>query len=538
MMICGRLHKRRLFLRWSVLLSLAFPVSGRSVAGDTHPGSFSIENPRYQSMVVARVGSHQITAQEFLLNYAFGPAFPKREKQSKTEYLKYMIYEKLLALDGYRHQIDKTEDARLSLAEMQGDLATEELYKHDILSKIHVTEKAIQLGISQDHVSCSVRWIYTRTPEEMEGALVGLAHGISFDSLYRLQFRDTSVKADDRSMVMSRFRIGMHNPQLARVLDTLHIHHLSAPIQTPDGYYLVYLADAERDVMVNQSEEIKQHEDVKRALIQHLADSLSDRYVQKLVTDHHPSIERRTIDILHAHFAKVMLSASDFDSWRLVPRLLDRWGPVEYERVDPSLVLVTSRGIKFTSGDFLNWYRAREVNLKFTLTTPEAMFASLEGYVWQMVRDRLLTVRAYQRGYQHLPRVKEQLAWWKDKIVYNIIKAGLEDSIHPTNTALQEYYREHERDFRDTSGVVIPFNNAKEDVLRAWFSFELTKATVHRVLKLKEEYHISINDQILDQLTVDSENDPRAIDVYVAKPGGIFPRPAFPTIDYSWQTWN
>jgi len=43
---------------------------------------------------------------------------------------------------------------------------------------------------------------------------------------------------------------------------------------------------------------------------------------------------------------------------------------------------------------------------------------------------------------------------------------------------------------------------------------------------------------VLNKLPVDLENDPRAIDVYIAKPRGIFPRPAFPTIDYDWQTWN
>jgi hypothetical protein len=37
---------------------------------------------------------------------------------------------------------------------------------------------------------------------------------------------------------------------------------------------------------------------------------------------------------------------------------------------------------------------------------------------------------------------------------------------------------------------------------------------------------------------VENENDPKAIDVYIAKTRGTFPHPAFPTIDYDWQTWQ
>jgi len=537
-MVCGRSGKRGKVVRWACVFFIIHASHFSSVAGGKHPRSYSIENPRYQSIVIARVGSHRITAREFLLSYAFGPAFPKREKHSRAEYLNYMIYEKLLALDGYKHRVDTTEDARLSLAEMEGDLATEELYKHDVLSKVRVSEKAIQLGISQERQTCTVKWLYTKSRSMLQTLNDELAVGVSFDSLFRLQFVDTTVKVDDRSMELSRFRIGMRNPQLARILDTLPVHHVSAPLQTPDGYYIVYLEDAERDVMLNESENTKLHEDVKRALVQHLADSLSDRYVGHVMAEHHPTIERGTLDILQVHFAKIMLSPAQFDGWELVSRLIERWGPVQYENVDPALVLVRAGRIIFTAGDFLNWYRAREENLKFTLSTPEGMFASLESCVWQMVRDRLLTQMAFKRGFQHAGRVKEQLAWWKDKIVYNILKAQMEDALHPSDTSLQSYYREHQKDFRDTSGAIIPFARAKDDVLRSWFAFETTKATVHRVLKLKEEYHIEIDDRRLEQLTVDTENDPRAIDVYVTKPGGIFPRPAFPTIDYSWQTWN
>jgi hypothetical protein len=56
--------------------------------------------------------------------------------------------------------------------------------------------------------------------------------------------------------------------------------------------------------------------------------------------------------------------------------------------------------------------------------------------------------------------------------------------------------------------------------------------------ELKNRYPVSIDEAALQRVPVDAEQDPRAIDVFVAKKGGTFPRPAYPTIDAFWQTWQ
>ena len=57
--------------------------------------------------IVASIGSINISAEEYIYSYEHGPAFVKRKTDSKNRYLKYMIYEKLLALDGYSRNLDK-----------------------------------------------------------------------------------------------------------------------------------------------------------------------------------------------------------------------------------------------------------------------------------------------------------------------------------------------------------------------------------------------------------------------------------------------
>ncbi len=498
------------------------------------PTGFSFDDPKYNSLVVAHVGHRAITAQEFLLNYAFGPSFAKREEHSKRRYLDFMVYEKLLALDGYAHGVDTTDAARQALAEVTADLATEELYRDDVLSKVSVTEEAIGRGVQQDRLTLSIQWLYARAAGEIAVQLESLRRGVPFDSLFARQLRD-GVGMDDRSMKLSAFKLHMRNPALAAVVDTLRAGNVSASIAAPDGFYIVKIMDVSTNPIMTSSEEAKLRDEVRRALIEHIADSLSDLYVERTMVGHHPTILRRPFDRLHAHLAKTILPESTFAAWNLSKRLRDRWGS---DSLDERQQVVDVDGSGYTIRDFLRWYHAREQNLHLNPASPELLFSSLERLMWVMVRDKLLTERAHKRGLDRREIVKRQTQWWKDKIVYKLVRTALADSIQCDEAALRAYYAEHRKHYRSGKGEELSFERARDGVLRDLVSYELTKRSVHKILKLKEEYHVTVNESVLNNLYVDTENNPRAIDVYAMKKGGIFPRPAFPTIDEEWQQWN
>jgi hypothetical protein len=500
---------------------------------------FSLEDPKYKSVIVAGVGNRAITAQEFLFSYEFGPAFTKRESDSRHHYLNFMVYEKLLALEGYERRLDTSGEARQTLAEFEGDLATEELYKDDIRSKIRIPESDIHRGIRKEREQLSVRWLYAWRKGRLDSLYGQLRSGVSFDSLFNAQLTD-SVKADDRSMETTLFKIERKNPALAAVLDTMSAHSLSSPIPTPDGYYLVMLVNRWTNPLVTESEGIRLHSDVERAMVEQKSDSLSDLYIKRMMEGRHPVIIRKSFDILQTYLAELVLGPKKFSEWNLAERLSDRWGalefrdPISFER--QALAELSTR--KFTARNFLNWYHAREYNLRLNSSSPQAFFLSLEAMVWRMVRDRLLTDRAIGRHLQHRENVRKQLQWWRDKIVYKLVRAGISDSIQSGDPLLRNYYDAHRRDYRGKQGDTLSFEKAKDDVQRDFYSFEMTKRLLHRLLRLKEKYKVVVREDNLKGLPIEDEFDPRAIDVYGVKKGGTFPRPAFPSIDYEWQAFS
>jgi hypothetical protein len=490
-------------------------------------------------VIVAKVGKRPITAQEYLLNYEFGPAFPKREKDARHRYLNFMIYEKLLALDGYERGLGTSAETRLAVAEFEGDLATEELYKDDVRSKVRVPEREIGIGMQRAGIHLTLRWLYAPGKGRADTVQALLRRGVSFDSLFAREAPDSAMR-DARSMETTLFKLHQNNPALAAVVDTLSFRSTSLPVAAPDGYYFVEITDRWSNAIMTESEQAKVHSDVERALVEQKSDSLSDDYIRRLMKGRHPVIVRKPFDIIETHLAEIVLGEKKFTDWNLAGRLAQRWGAVDFHDLEPigkqPLVELSSRN--FTVKDFLNWYHAREYNLHLSSSSPQAFFLSLEEIVLRMVRDKLLVERAHRRRLQDREPVKKQVQWWKDKIVYRLVRAGIADSIRWSDSLLRAYYADHRRDYRNAKGDTIAFEEAKDSLLADYYSGELTKRLLHRLLALKGKYGVTINEPELKNLPLEDEFDPRAIDVYTVKKGGTFPRPAFPSIDYEWQAWT
>jgi hypothetical protein len=155
-----------------------------------------------------------------------------------------------------------------------------------------------------------------------------------------------------------------------------------------------------------------------------------------------------------------------------------------------------------------------------------------------MVRDGLLIEQALKRGLEKRESVQTQKVWWEEKALYALEKRRLADSIALDNAKLLDYFRLHRRSYRGVNGDTLSFEAAREQVRNDWYTAEITRRLLHRLIVLRKKYPVQIDDDTLRSLPVENENDARAIDIYFTKSGGTFPHPAFPTIDYDWQAWQ
>jgi PPIC-type PPIASE domain len=530
------------FSRIVVLLSFATlnALAGFAAAAENdRPERDKLVPAGMDTVVVARVGNLDITAEEFLLSYEFGPAFVKKRDNAKERHLNFMIYEKLMALDGYGRGFAKDRQVTSTLKEFEGDLATEELYRDDVLSQVSVTPKEIDEALAKERIHLELKWLFASQQETLNNYLAQLAKGAPFDALFKAQL-DDSVSASDRSLETTKFRLEDQNPEIARAVDKLPFGDVSPPIEAPDGFYLVQVTNAWTNPVMTETERIKLQNDLERALSKRKADALSDQYVDKMLRERNPVIVRRTFNALRAIIGKSILPPEKYKEWNLTKMLMSEAGPLDSLNINKyrSETLVRLTEQNFLLEDFWAWYQARRTYIRFNTTSASALSASLQQMVWRSVRDKLLTARAFERGLQNRPSVQKQKQWWQEKIVYARAKEEILKSINITEEQAQRYYEARSRQYRDRHGKIRPYDQVKERVRQDCYAEEMTKSLLHYINMLKSKYPVSINHAALDALPVSAEAEPKAIDIIVAKKGGTFPRPGFPTIDFDWKLWE
>jgi hypothetical protein len=433
-----------------------------------------------------------------------------------------MINEKLLALDGYSRGVDKNDDVESILKDFENDIATEEMFKVDILSKIGISDGEIDTVITQKQLELDIRWLYAETGGELNKFTDALASGISFDSLYLLQFKD-SIYLDDRSMKINRFQLGKKNPELAAIIDTLPVGQVTEPIKASDGWYIFFLDNIMQNVILTESELMRLQQESINALKKKKMDQLSDEYVNQLLLENNPVIKRQSFNVLRSFIGIYILTKELYNDWELSGKLDEALKElnVTKDNVGQSvLVVMNERNV--TLNDFLNWFRNRSQYIKFNKTNLQSFSSSVESLIWRMVRDKLLTGQAYERSFQQTESVKKQSKWWKDKIVYSVVKKDIVESVE---------LKEEEVRYNSVDSLDVKSNEEK-------IITEIIRRLLLKINELKMEYDININEDVLEKINVSEENNPKVIDFYTVKKGGLIPRTPYPTIDFEWINWE
>ncbi len=500
-----------LFLGTSIIVSYPLGMQKRSKRFSSLPGE----------KVVASVGELKITAEEFKKGYEYGPAFYKREKNSKEVYLKYLINEKLLALDGYNRRVDTVKQVTDLFRAFHEDLITEELFGDEIFDKIKITDAEIDSVITQKQLEVDIKWLYTPDKGEAMGYVTMLGKGADFNSLFYKQFADSSL-LNDRQLKSNFYQLKMKNPVVAKIIDTLKVGKVSLPVHVQDGWYLIKLENLSRNLIVTESERNKLRNESIEAAKMNKMNFLSDRYVNKLMNDAKPVIRKDEFDVLLSYIGNYILPKKKFEEWDLAGKLdstLSRLQIKDKEKI-AGLTLVDLKNGSVTLAELLDWFWARDQYVKLNEKNFISYSISLKEMIWRMVRDKLLVAEANKKNLSERKSVREVEKWWRDKIVYSYVRNELTNAVLLENKELSRVKKDSEK------------NNA------GLLSTELSKKILHTVNSIRQKEHVMINKGVLSAVNVRDENDLHAIELYIVKRGGLIPRTPYPTIDNDWKSWE
>jgi len=394
------------------------------------------------------------------------------------------------------------------------------MFQKEIATKVIINDSEIDKVINKKQTEYQIRWIYSDDNATIANYYKQIVKGSSFDSLFNIQLND-SVFLDDRQLTSSLFNIYLKNPIFAQIIDTLKPGVTSNPIHTNDGWYIIKIDNIWKSLITNQTEYEKLKYESEQAITKSKLDVLSDEYVKNLFMSENPIIKRDAFNLLRSYLGKFILTPEKYSEWELDEKLDVALNNLELKRGEeyPGLTLIECKTNNISLDEFIIWYRVREQNVKFIKDDLIGFSKSLEDLVWLMVRDKLITYQAFQKGYNKSDWVIKQAGWWKDKICYSAYRNELANSV-------------------TLNSEEIKLADAKSKSQSELLNEKLSKKILYKVLELKKKYKITVNEKVLDNIKVSSENDKKAIDMYIVKRGNLIPRLAFPTIDSDWASWE
>ncbi len=494
-------------------------------------GSLKAQN---DSSIVATVGSYQITSDDLLTSYEFGPAFVKRRHDNLREHLKYMIYERLLAMEAERNGLQTSAFVQERIKALEEDGALEQLYRKDILSQVKLSEEQIENDIRKAKITLSLRWIYKQTIGEAEQAERLILAGTSFDSLFALQ-SDSTVNVDSRSLETTLLKLERDNAELSKSVSGMKVGKISQPVRGKDGYYIIRLEKALHNPITAESEYTELKNQAIEIRTKLTADKLADQYVKNLMSQNAPVIKAEGFKILSAYLADKGLSRDTKVTWDIPSTFMTEAGPQPIRNSGKYLSrpLVTFGRRTITIRDYAQWYDIRQ--FQFDTHSRDAFNSSVKKTIWKMVQDKLLSEEAYRRGLDRHPFVVNETKKWQVKLLYLAERAAVVRMINASDSALDNYYRVHKKQYIDIKGKVKDFLTVRESVKGDYFSTEESLLLVKTIELLNKKYPVTVNEELLRRLSRKTVSDPRAIEAVFYKPGGSFPRVAFPTIDEAWS---
>ena len=414
-------------------------------------GSFT--NAQIENKILAKAGNRKITAKEFIERFEFVPQLNRKEtniERKKKELLYTIIAEKLFAQEAERLKLDTTEIMKFTFPAMEKMYVRDALYKNEIQSKVKVNPEKIKSGLKKYRTVLNVNYIYSQDRNEIEQLYKNLLNGASFDSL--LNGRTESFEQP------YKVEYGKMFEDVEDTLYNLKIGEHSAPIQSPDGWYIFKLQSTEEKPLPKN----KSLEDIKREVIKVEKERAEDKIYQ---------------EFYQKFFIDKQVTADGTIFWSLVDKLafeLKKNKNLANLR-DGEKIIFDSNNLRSIEREFgtdslkipFIKFPDRAVTLKqflhefmfegfYTFSTGSKIIASqLNSRVKRFIEMELLAREGYSKGLNSSPDVKPYTQMWRDNYLSQLYKRNLIRSVNVTDEEAKKHYLEENKKYTPVKEVNI-----------------------------------------------------------------------------------
>jgi parvulin-like peptidyl-prolyl isomerase len=392
---------------------------------------------------VVRVGTKIITEREFLERYEFSPGLQRNNKSdtesSKLEFLYTLIAEKLWAQQASALGLDTLEVMKFSRDEFEKMFVRDVLYRKEVTEKIKISDDELLQAFYRNRNRLKVNFIFSEDENEIRNIYSMLTEGILFDSvlIVRPEFEEQKEPWD---VVYGQMESAVEDS-----LYNLKVGEFTAPILTPDGWYIFRLTNKIESLLSSAEDLQKSNLEAEKIIKARKSQKLHLEFFAEFFND-------KKVDVNPVLFESLAEKISARFEWKknnyrisdnnLFSLLAEDVVAIESEFGRNSLksIFINFDSDPLTLKQFLrilafDGLAAEEYDIRYIRKL-------LDTKTRQIIERELLAREGFKRGYNLLPEVQSEVNMWSDNYLSQVLKNKFLDSVSVSDDEVYNYYKQ------------------------------------------------------------------------------------------------
>ncbi|KAA3616349.1 MAG: hypothetical protein DWQ05_11475 [Calditrichaeota bacterium] len=475
-----------------------------------------------EQKIIARVGERTITADEFKFSYEFSFAPLRAGENPKLVYLNFMINELLLANEGYRQGLDKSDYVVKRVKRRKNHDLLEAFYHKYVYSKVKVPEEELQEATKKATVKWRmIMWPVTSLGEAQRIKMETETETSSLENYISHQLKKQDVPLKNKKFFetdwMDFYDI---RPNVLAAIENLEIGKTSDPIPYGDGYVLIQILDINLHGI--KEDELK-HGPKRKKMYERLFDVRADRISQALMDS--------------------VLTPRDI---RLKGQIVEQLSPALYQWVQSGLPrstsllemvqqptdtaagylksinrildenLATTNDSSISVADYLEYMNFYRKNLNGSQSAKEFR-ERLITEIGRMIKNTSFIAIAEKEGFADSTSIKDDLRIWERKWTYDVQRGQFVNDLTITDAELQEFFKNRWRELDIANVDTTRFYKYEAEAHNLLLHEKHQALLEDKLTELKKRYPVSINYKLLQDIEVDSSAKSQEISMFVTK---------------------
>jgi len=480
--------------------------------------------------IVAQIGDHSITSKDFQLNYEFGFSHLKNGRNKKLSYLKKMISEKLLALEGYRLGLDKMDRVQQREKHLFEELLVEELLMKEVHQKIRIDHQEIMYAISKSNIQFKLKYWVEPSLESAVTVKALLQNNEDLNLTQEIVTKNSELAYNMDSFETDYLTWLDMPPDLLKEIKELEMGEISTPYKFDQVYLLLQVTDIKNGIL-SEFDYDNNFTKFKEILLSRKIKEKTALYVSQYLTPKEIVTKKTAFNLLANALGEWKNQFSQDDHFKNVVLHGDNRRPALQElKNNLNKILVSYNTGNWTLKDFIERFDPSAIhNNELDIIT---LKRELNHEIAFMIRSYLLSQEALAQRLDQSESLLTELNKWRDKWVYEELYQYLTHALNLTEDEIRKYYDDHLARYSSKKGNS-SFSAFEKNVRHDAYLESRQYIMEQKVQLLKNDYTVIINQDILDTISVTEYEKSRWANLLIYKAGSG--RQAIPVVDPQWS---